>query len=63
MAGTGLPGGSVAGLQGGAEEAKPGEVRTPWGGGGPRLSLRRVRSRNRLREALLPRLRNSGSEE
>lgn len=34
MAGTGLPGGSVAGLQGGAEEAKPGEVRTPWGGGG-----------------------------
>lgn len=33
MDGTGPPGGSAAGLQGCAEEAKPGEARTPWGAG------------------------------
>lgn len=38
MAGLGLPGGSEAGLQEGAEEAKPGRARTPWGSGSCRQS-------------------------
>lgn len=38
MAGLGLPGGNEAGLQEGAEEAKPGRARTPWGSGSCRQS-------------------------